>query len=368
MSFLTVKNIHKEYEGTPLLRGTTFTVERGEIACLLGPSGSGKTTLLRLLAGLEPAEAGQIKLDGQSLTGIPTHQRGVVLMFQEYALFPHKTVAENIAFGLRGNRWQLNAQTRQSAPHSVSERVAEMLELVGLTEFGAREVTSLSGGEQQRVALARSLAPHPSLLLLDEPLGALDRNLRERLMEELPAILHRVGVTTLTVTHDQEEAFALADRLILLHQGKVIQAGRPEEVYQTPVNSWVAQFLGLTNLVPAQVLTQQPPRIQALGRTVELAPNCKLPAPKTAGTLLIHPWGIQESQESAPKTAPYQGTIQKRTFHGSYYHLQIELDGQSLSLKQQSNQKPPLPGSPITLRIDPQACCWLEESSEEGAA
>ncbi|MEA3309525.1 MAG: ABC transporter ATP-binding protein, partial [Chloroflexota bacterium] len=277
MPFLEVTNIHKEYAGTPLLRGATFTVERGEIACLLGPSGSGKTTLLRLLAGLESASAGQIRLAGQELAGIPTHRRGIVLMFQEYALFPHKTVAENIAFGLQDGRWRLRTSERQAQRHAVAQRVAEMLALVGLEEFGEREVISLSGGEQQRVALARSLAPHPRLLLLDEPLGALDRNLRERLMAELPAILHRVGVTALTVTHDQEEAFALADRVILLHEGRVVQTGRPEEVYRAPADAWVAQFLGLTNLVAAQVVSQQPARVQTRFGELTLAPNCALP-------------------------------------------------------------------------------------------
>ncbi len=356
MPFLEVTNIYKEYAGTPLLRGATFTVECGEIACLLGPSGSGKTTLLRLLAGLEPASAGQIRLGDQDLAGIPTHRRGIVLMFQEYALFPHKTVAENIAFGLQDGKWRLKANARQAQHHAVTLRVAEMLALVGLEEFGEREVISLSGGEQQRVALARSLAPHPRLLLLDEPLGALDRNLRERLMAELPAILHRVGVTALTVTHDQEEAFARADRVILLHEGRVVQAGQPEEVYQAPADAWVAQFLGLTNLVAAQVVSQRPARVRTSFGELTLAAHCALPAPKTEGTLLIHPWGIHET---ASQTTPYTGTITRRTFHGSYYRLEIELTGYKLTLKLPANQKPPAPGDSIVLQIDSAALCWL---------
>ena len=168
---------------------------------------------------------GSVSIEGADITALPAHRRGVVLMFQDYALFPHRTVAQNIAFGLR---------MRRHSRAAIAARVAEMLALTGLEDFADRDVNELSGGERQRVALARSLAPQPRLLLLDEPLGALDRNLRERLLEELPVILRRVGVTAITVTHDQEEAFALSDRVILLNEGRVVQTGRPETLYDRP--------------------------------------------------------------------------------------------------------------------------------------
>ena len=219
-------------------------VERGEIVCLLGPSGCGKTTLLRLIAGLEPLDSGRVLVDEEDVTDVPPHLRGFGLMFQEYALFPHKDVFGNVAFGLR---------MQGLGRDEVAARVADALALVGLAGFEQRDVSLLSGGERQRVALARSLAPQPCLLMLDEPLGALDRALRERLLGELPDILHRAGATAITVTHDQEEAFAIADRVVLMRAGRVVQTGTPEAVYRRPASAWAARFLGLTNLLDGRV-------------------------------------------------------------------------------------------------------------------
>ncbi|NLE99537.1 MAG: ABC transporter ATP-binding protein, partial [Anaerolineales bacterium] len=213
MPHLEVHNICKSYPDGWTLEGVSFAVEQGESICLLGPSGSGKTTLLRLIAGLEKPDCGQVMVDGQDISQVPPHRRGFGMMFQEYALFPHRDVFANVAFGLRMQR-----QDRDR----IAERVTEVLELVDLAGFEHRDVNQLSGGERQRVALARSLAPHPTLLMLDEPLGALDRALREHLMVELPRILRRAQVTTLMVTHDQEEAFAIADRVILMRDGHIV--------------------------------------------------------------------------------------------------------------------------------------------------
>ena len=364
ISFLHLTGIHKSYADAPLLCGVTFAVERGEIACLLGPSGSGKTTLLRILAGLEEPEAGQVWLDGQDLTRVPAHKRGVVLMFQDYALFPHKTVAENVAFGLRmqeKGKWGMGKEkevkealplTRPPSP-PIRPRVEAMLALVGLEGFGARDVNSLSGGERQRVALARSLAPNPRLLLLDEPLGALDRNLRERLLEELPAILRQVGVTAITVTHDQEEAFALADRVILLHEGRVVQQGTPEAVYAAPANAWVARFLGLQNLFPAKVTGAR--QVETSLGLLDVADTAVLPAPGSEGTLLIHPWGIRPAEH-----APLRGRVIRRSFHGSYYRLELDCNGTLLSFTQGLRQPPPALGTESTFALDPAALRWLE--------
>ncbi len=237
---LEVINIHKTYEGQPLLEGVSFTVARGETVCLLGPSGSGKSTLLRIIAGLEEAEEGRVYWEGEDITDAPPHRRQMGMVFQDYALFPHLTAAENVAFGLRMQGW--SPQDRQA-------RVREVLELVRLTGFEARRVTDLSGGEQQRVALARALAPRPHVLMLDEPLGALDRALREELLEELRGILRASDVAAIYVTHDQEEASAIADRLLILHGGKIVREGTPFEVWNDPGSLWVAQFLGVGNIL-----------------------------------------------------------------------------------------------------------------------
>ncbi|MDP2995121.1 MAG: ABC transporter ATP-binding protein, partial [Anaerolineales bacterium] len=231
---LELIDIHKSYEGQPLLSGISFTVAAGETVCLLGPSGSGKSTLLRIIAGLETPEQGQVRWDGEDLVPVPVHRRSFGLVFQDYALFPHLNVAENVAFGLK---------MQNLAGAGTNLRVASILEMVNLTGFGDRRVTDLSGGEQQRVALARALAPNPRLLMFDEPLGALDRSLREQLMDELRRILHESGVPAIYVTHDQEEAFTLADRVLLLHDGGIVRSGTPEQVWSDPGSVWAAQFL-----------------------------------------------------------------------------------------------------------------------------
>ena len=242
---LEAVGIYKNYEGKPLLKGVSFQVDQGETLALLGPSGGGKSTLLRMIAGLEEIDQGQVRWEGQDLAAIPAHKRGFGLMFQDYALFPHRSVMENVAFGLRMQR--LPAR-------EIHQRAVEALEMVNLAGFARRRVTDLSGGEQQRVALARALAPRPRLLMLDEPLGALDRSLRAQLLQELRRILHAAQIPALYVTHDQEEAFSLADRLLLLHQGQIVQAGAPQAVYNRPASAWVARFFGLDNLLDGTLI------------------------------------------------------------------------------------------------------------------
>ena len=242
---LELIDIHKTYENKPLLSGISFTVETGETVCLLGASGSGKSTLLRIIAGLEEPENGQVLWNWADLESVPTHQRKFGLVFQDYALFPHLTVAENVAFGLK----------MQNLPQDeIKLRVAASLKQVNLSEFINRSVIELSGGEQQRVALARALAPRPRLLMFDEPLGALDRALRDHLLDELRSILQASGVPAIYVTHDQEEAFAIADRILLLHDGLIAQDGTPAEVALHPASGWVANFLGLGNIIEGKWL------------------------------------------------------------------------------------------------------------------
>ncbi|HSQ40435.1 MAG TPA: ABC transporter ATP-binding protein [Anaerolineales bacterium] len=245
---LTLTNISKTYEAKPLLNGVSFTVAAGETVCLLGASGSGKSTLLRIIAGLESPETGRVLWDGADLAPTPPHARDFGLVFQDYALFPHLTVFDNVAFGLR---------MRNLPKADIDLRVAESLNLVNLSGFASRRVTELSGGEQQRVALARALATRPRLLMFDEPLGALDRSLKEDLLNELRAILHHMDIPAIYVTHDQEEAFALADRILLLHEGIILREGTPAQVWNDPQSAWVARFLNVGNVIEGKALNVQ---------------------------------------------------------------------------------------------------------------
>lgn len=242
---LEVRNIFKSYEGKPILKDISFDVGVGETVCLLGASGSGKSTLLRIIAGLEVPDSGTIFFKQQDLKNTPPHLRDFGLVFQDYALFPHLNVYDNIAFGLRMRRISAN---------EIQERVAKALEMVNLTGFETRQVIDLSGGEQQRVALARALAPRPRLLMFDEPLGALDRTLREDLLNELRLILHQTDIPAIYVTHDQEEAFTIADRLLILHDGAIIRHGIPSEIWAEPGSAFVAKFLGLGNIIKGTIV------------------------------------------------------------------------------------------------------------------
>ena len=239
---LEVRNIFKSYEGRQILNDISFNVGAGETVCLLGASGSGKSTLLRIIAGLELPDSGQISFDNQDLTNIPPHLRDFGLVFQDYALFPHFNVYDNVAFGL-------TRSVRRISDSEVKQRVANALEMVNLTGFETRGVTDLSGGEQQRVALARALAPRPRLLMFDEPLGALDRTLREDLLNELRMILHQTDIPAIYVTHDQEEAFTIADRLLILQDGAIIREDTPSDIWADPGSVFVANFLGLGNII-----------------------------------------------------------------------------------------------------------------------
>jgi ABC-type Fe3+/spermidine/putrescine transport system ATPase subunit len=230
---LEVADVAVVADGRRIIEDVTFSVGDSEVVALLGPSGSGKTTVLRAIAGLVAIDQGELRWDGQSIVGTPTHERDFGLMFQSYALFPHLDVAGNVGFGLEMRR----------AP-DIHDRVTETLEWVGLSGFGSRDVASLSGGERQRVALARSLAPRPRLLMLDEPLAALDRELRTRLAVEIRGLLTDKGITSIVVTHDREEANALADHVVLMRGGRVVQRGTFSELEASPVDDWARSFLG----------------------------------------------------------------------------------------------------------------------------
>jgi len=236
---LEIRNLTKSFDGQAAVDDVSLTIYKGEIFALLGASGCGKSTLLRMLAGFETPTQGQIVLDGVDLSQVPPYQRPINMMFQSYALFPHMTVEQNIAFGLKQDKLP-------SA--EIKSRVAEMLTLVHMEEFAKRKPHQLSGGQRQRVALARSLAKRPKLLLLDEPMGALDKKLRDRMQLEVVDILERVGATCVMVTHDQEEAMTMAGRIAIMNRGKFVQIGEPEEIYEHPTSRFSAEFIGSVNI------------------------------------------------------------------------------------------------------------------------
>jgi putrescine transport system ATP-binding protein len=250
--FLLIKNLVKEFDGVRAVNDVSVTINKGEIFALLGSSGCGKSTLLRMLAGFETPTSGTITLAGQDIVSVPPYQRPINMMFQSYALFPHLSVWDNIAFGLR----------RDGLPKDeIAARVEKMLSLVQLTDYAKRKPHQLSGGQQQRVALARSLAKRPQLLLLDEPLGALDKKLRERTQMELVSIIEEVGVTCVMVTHDQDEAMSMATRIAVMSAGRILQVGAPDEIYETPNCRFVADFIGSVNLFNGSVAEDEPDHV-----------------------------------------------------------------------------------------------------------
>jgi ABC-type Fe3+/spermidine/putrescine transport system ATPase subunit len=319
MTLLQIQSLSKSFTpGTSAVAGVSFTVDQGEIICLLGPSGCGKTTLLRLIAGLERPDTGEVLLAGENITAIPPHRRDFGMMFQDFALFPHKNVFDNVAFGL---------QMRGASTDQIRTRVAEMLDLVDLGGFEERDTNQLSGGEQQRVALARSLAPGPQLLMLDEPLGSLDRALRERLMLELRTILKRVGVTAIYVTHDQTEAFAIADRVAVMNAGRIEQLDIPETVFDRPASPFVARFLGFHNLLAG--------RVTPAGEVATKIGRLKLAVSKSPGetvTVLIKPEAAHPTANRRPPTAQFhlQAEITAISFRGKYYQVWVEASGERL--------------------------------------
>jgi len=251
-AFLRITDLVKVFGETVAVRAVNLSVRRNELFALLGSSGCGKSTLLRMLAGFEDASSGQILLDGEDITHVPPYRRPVNMMFQSYALFPHMSVEANVAFGLK---------QEGVAPAEIHERVFETLELVQMTQYARRKPHQLSGGQQQRVALARSLVKRPKLLLLDEPMSALDKQIRQKTQIELTKILQQVGVTCLMVTHDQEEAMTMAHRLAVMTDGQIVQSGTPQEVYAFPASRFVAGFIGTTNLFTGAIVVDEPDHV-----------------------------------------------------------------------------------------------------------
>ena len=353
MAILEVVDINKDYDGIFTLDRINLRLDSGNILCLLGPSGCGKTSLLRIIAGLEKTDSGTVIFDGQDLTRMPPHRRGFGMMFQDFSLFPHKNVSDNVAFAL---------QLKKVSREGVNRRVKEMLHLVGLEGFEMRDVNRLSGGECQRVALARSLASQPRLLMLDEPLGSLDRVLRERLMIDLDRIIKQVGVTTLYVTHDHAEAFTVADVVAVMHNGRVVQVDRPETLYRQPANELVARFLGFHNLVEGIVAESEGIKT-ALGM---LYPQKIIVSPGTRVTVLLRPEGakiIDTGHTAVSGETVIRGTVKQRTFKGGHFNLTVQTDpGTVLSFDFTLDAQPPVVGQNVQLLLRPSAMVLIPGS------
>ncbi|MGN6535984.1 MAG: ABC transporter ATP-binding protein [Mesorhizobium sp.] len=288
MSGLSINAITKRFGDFAAVDDVTLAVPHGTFVCLLGPSGCGKTTLLRMIAGLEEPSAGAIVLDGDDITTLPTHKRNLGMVFQSLALFPHLTVGDNIAYALR---------IRGASKQDQRKRVEDLLSMIHLSGFADRPVTKLSGGQRQRVAIARALALSPKLFLLDEPLSALDAKLREAMQVELRQLQQRLGITTIVVTHDQREAMTMADLVVVMGKGKILQAAPPIEIYRKPADAFVADFIGITTLLPVE--TDGAGRSTVLGAAV---PELACPSGTTKATISIRP-------EDVRLTTPGRGTL-----------------------------------------------------------
>ncbi|MEJ2711213.1 MAG: ABC transporter ATP-binding protein [Anaerolineales bacterium] len=348
MAGLKIKDVHKYYGQTRALAGVSFHVEQREIVAVLGPSGCGKSTLLEIIAGLEKPTQGDVLWDEISLSDVPPFKRNFGLMFQDFALFPHRNVFDNVAFGL---------QMAHRSQKRIQERVRETLELVGLPGFGQRDVNTLSGGEQQRVALARALAPDPRLLMLDEPLGSLDRNLRERLVLDLSKILHHMQQTAIYVTHDQEEAFAVADRVVVMNAGRVEQIGTPQQIYLHPASTFVARFLGLTNLLRGDIRQRD-------GRPVVETGVGDLPVDSRYEgevIVLIRPDAVHLNGEGV---CQLDGIMSETSFRGNTCRAVITVRDVDLRFDFPSQVHLPQVGETVRLGFDPQETLQVFPSSE----
>ncbi|KHJ53172.1 ABC transporter ATP-binding protein [Aureimonas sp. OT7] len=303
MSFLVLERLTKIYDGVTAVDGISLSVERGEFVSLLGPSGCGKTTTLQMIAGFVDVTSGRIMLEGRDLSQVPPDRRGLGIVFQSYALFPHMTVADNVGFGL---------EMRKVGRAERDRKVAAALDLVGLSGFAERYPRRMSGGQQQRVALARALVIEPSLLLLDEPLSNLDAKLREEMQSELRDIQERTGLTTILVTHDQNEAMALSDRVVVLNKGRIEQVGAPEAAYQVPETRFVASFLGRTNTLEGH----------SNGTSISLKDqNWPVARPELTGKVLIT---VRPERIAFSDGRGLRGVVRKRVFQGSQWAFEID--------------------------------------------
>jgi spermidine/putrescine ABC transporter ATP-binding subunit len=347
MSVVTVTDAVKKYDAVAALDDVTMTFRDGEFFGLLGPSGSGKTTLLRAIAGFVTLDRGQVLIDGQDVGGVPVHARNIGMMFQNYALFPHMSVAENVAFGL---------EVRGRPRDEVAQRVKEALAMVRLGGLEQRKPKQLSGGQQQRVALARALVTRPKVLLLDEPLGALDKHLRQEMQVELRRIQRQVGITTIFVTHDQEEALTLSDRIAIFDSGRIIQEGAPMAVYERPVTKFAAGFLGEANFLQGRVTAIEAGGLARIALDIGGEASCRLSNGQTGQSVLLalRPEKIALSTDGRSGVNALRGKVQDVVFSGNSTTYRVAAGPQVMTLfRQNLAQGTVAPGTDVVLSWSP---------------
>ncbi len=356
MAFLELAGISKQFGTTVAVAEYDLAIEQGAFVSFLGPSGCGKTTTLRMIAGFEQPTTGTIRLDGRDITRQPTNRRNMGVVFQSYALFPNMTVAQNIAFGL-----QLRKVSRQDR----ARRVAELLALIGLPEMGGRYPHQLSGGQQQRVALARALAIAPQVLLLDEPLSALDAKIRVSLRNEIRTIQRKLGITTIYVTHDQEEALSLSDRVVVMNAGRVEQVGTPLEIYNTPQTAFVAAFVGTLNVLHATVHDPAAGSVMVAERELTGITAVRTKQRGDAVTITVRPEAIAIT--SADAANHLRVTVEEVTFLGAIIRVRVRACGQALSFDMLNRPGIVLPtiAESLALAIPGDACIVVEPAAGE---
>jgi thiamine transport system ATP-binding protein len=343
MSDVRLDDVSVVFDGVAALEAVTLSVADGEFFTLVGPSGCGKTTTLRTVAGFEDPDSGTVAIGGEDVAGVPPEDRNIGVVFQNYALFPHMSVRENVAYGLR----------YRDPPGDVSDdqRVTDLLELVDMAGMGDRDPEELSGGQQQRIALARALAPGPDVLLLDEPLSALDARLRERLRVVIRDLQQELSITTLYVTHDQAEALAISDRVAVMHDGRVEQVGPPETIYREPATRFVAEFVGDNNLLDGEVVSTDPPQVR-LGTAADAqaltVPVDSLPPAGESVTLSVRPEDVRLGDADAPLTLT--ATVGTVEFLGDAYRVHCAWGEQSLLVKHTGDSAPE---GAVTLGVSP---------------
>jgi putative spermidine/putrescine transport system ATP-binding protein len=353
MAFLDLANVRKSFAQSTAVENFNLEVERGEFISFLGPSGCGKTTTLRMIAGFETPTSGVIRVNNVDVTNTPPNRRHVGMVFQSYALFPNMTVAGNIGFGLKVARQPENA---------IKARVEEMLKIIHMTEFGNRYPYQMSGGQQQRVALARALAIQPQVLLLDEPLSALDAKIRVSLRNEIRAIQRQLGITTIYVTHDQEEALSLSDRVVVMSSGRVEQIGTPFEIYNFPTSRFVASFVGTLNVLSADIADAPSGRLRVDGQDIQTArPITDAPAGKPV-TVALRP-EIISLNGNAGAVNHLAGTVDDVMFLGPIVRIKVRFKDQFLQFDEFNNPhlNPPQRGQQITVSFPPEACLVLTD-------
>jgi spermidine/putrescine ABC transporter ATP-binding subunit len=355
---IRLERLAKRYGPVEAVRGVDLEIAEGEFLTLLGPSGCGKTTIIRMIAGYVEATAGRIFLDGRDITDDPPQKRRIGMVFQHYALFPHLTVEDNVGFALK-----IEGKPRDF----IRRRVAEMLELVHLPSVARRYPGELSGGQQQRVALARALAFSPRILLMDEPLGALDLKLREQMQQELKRIQQEVGITTIHVTHDQEEALSMSDRVVVMEPGRIVQIDTPEALYDRPLTKYVADFVGKINLIEAEVVGADPDTVRCQFFGVEPPVVVRCPAPRgwnPGGRVIlgIRPEHLRLSPPSSG--GGWIGRVEKIRFVGSYQFAAVRAGGE-LSLLVADSRKEAQVGKTCVIEIDESRVLLFETGAEE---